>query len=272
MEKDKLEKFARVGIATKGFIYCLIGGLAAMAAFGGGGKKTGSSGALEFLSGQPFGQVLLVITAIGLVGFVFWRFYQAFKDPENNGDDAKGMIKRAGFFFSGVFYGFLAFTAFQMVVGSGSGSGSGSGGGQETVVSTLLSKPFGQVLVAILAGIFLVKAGHQLYRAYSKKFRKEVSSAQLEAKARGLVFNAGRVGYTARGIVIGIISYLTFRAAFTANTSQAGGTDDALTFIQGTFGTVALILIAVGLVAYGIFMFIKARYKEMALGTSTQYG
>lgn len=267
MEKDKLEKFARIGIATKGFVYCLIGGLAAMAAFGGGGKKTGSSGALEFLSGQPFGQILLVITAIGLLGFVFWRFYQAFKDPENNGDDAKGLAKRAGFFFSGVFYGFLAFTAIQIVAGSGSGSGSGGGGGQETVISTLLNKPFGQVLVAILAGIFLIKAIYQLYRAYSDKFREQIRTSHLESKARKLVYNAGRVGYTSRGIVIGIISYLTFRAALTANSSQAGGTDDALSFIQGTFGTVALILIAVGLVAYGIFMFIKARYKEMALSS-----
>jgi hypothetical protein len=269
MDKDKLEKFARFGIGTKGFVYCLIGVLTAMAAFGSGGKQTGSSGVLEFLSGQPFGQILLVITGVGLLGYVFWRFYQAFKDPENKGNDAKGLGKRAGYFFSGAFYGFLAFTAFQLAFGSGSGSG--GGGGQENVVSTLLSKPFGQILVGILAGIFLIKAIVQLYRAYSESFRKEVNQSQLNDKARELIFKTGRIGYTARGIVITIIAYLTFRAALSANSSQAGGTEDAFSFIQGTFGTVALILIAIGLVAYGIFMFIKARYREMVLSPSVSY-
>ena len=267
MEKDKLEKFARIGIATKGFVYCLIGGLAAIAAFGGGGRKTGSSGALKFLSGQPFGQVLLVMTAIGLLGFVFWRFYQAFVDPEDKGTDAKGLAKRFAYFFSGVFYGFLAFTALQLVFGSGSGGGSGGGGGQESVIATLLSKPYGQVLVALVAGIFLIKAIYQLHRAYSDNFKNKVKESRLTRKAGKIFFNAGRIGYTSRGIVIGIISYLTFRAAFTANTSQAGGTEDALSFIQGTFGTVALILIAIGLFAYGMFMFVKARYREMALSS-----
>ncbi|MBS0001224.1 MAG: DUF1206 domain-containing protein [Cyclobacteriaceae bacterium] len=269
MDDKKLEKFARFGIATKGFVYILIGGLAALAAFGAGGQKTGSSGVLEFIAGQPFGQILLVITALGLLGYLFWRFYQAFKDPENKGNDMKGLAKRAGYFFSGAFYGFLAFTAIQMVVGAGSGSG--SGGGQETVVATLLSKTYGQVLVALLGGIFLIKAIHQFYQAYSENFKKKLRQSKLDEKARNLVYKSGKIGFTARGIVIGIISFLTFRAAFTANSSQAGGTDDAFSFIQSTFGSVVFLLIAVGLVAYGVFMFIKARYSEIHISSNLSY-
>jgi hypothetical protein len=77
--------------------------------------------------------------------------------------------------------------------------------------------------------------------------------------------NAGRVGYTARGIVVATLSFLMFKAAFTANSNKAGGTKDAFQFLQESFGTVIFAAIALGLVAYGIFMFVKAKQRKMVL-------
>lgn len=259
---NKKEKLARFGIATKGGVYCLIGILTAMSALGMGGKKTGSSGVLDFIVQQTFGQVLLFIVGLGLAGYVFWRFYQAIEDPEDKGSDAKGIATRIGYGASGVFYAFLAFTAIKTAIGSGSGS---SGNGKESFVATLLGETYGQILVGVLAAIFLGKAAYQLWRAYSEKFRDKVTSTGLGQKAQKTILYAGKVGYTSRGIVLGIISFLTFKAAFTANSSSAGGTKDAFQFLQNEFGTIVLIAIAVGLIAYGVFMMVKARYREMSL-------
>ena len=259
---NKKEKLARFGIATKGAIYCLIGILTAMSALGTGGKKTGSSGVLDFIAQQTFGQVLLFIVGLGICGFVFWRFYQAIEDPEDKGSDAKGLARRIGYASSGVFYGFLAFIAFKTAIGAGSGS---SGNGNESFVATLLGETYGQILVGVLGAVFLGKAAYQLWRAYSEKFANKVKETGLAQKAQKLILNTGKVGYTARGIVIGIISFLTFKAAFTANSESAGGTKDAFQFLQNEFGTIVLIVIAVGLIAYGVFMFVKARYREMSL-------
>ncbi|MTI20996.1 DUF1206 domain-containing protein [Fulvivirga sp. RKSG066] len=259
---DTKEKFARFGIGAKGFVYCLIGGLTAMTAFGLGGKKTGSGGALETLSGGTFGQILLILTAVGLVGFVFWRFYQAFADPEDKGNDAKGLARRFGYFSSGVFYCFLAFTTVKILLGSSSGGGSGS---NETIVSTLLQETYGQILVGILGAIFAGKSIYQLYRALSGKFKDKVKESGLDQNTQKFVLNSGRVGYISRGIVIAIISFLTFRAAFTANSSSAGGTKQAFEFLQNEFGAITLGVIALGLFSYGVFMFIKARYREMSM-------
>ncbi|WP_165805986.1 DUF1206 domain-containing protein [Marixanthomonas spongiae] len=123
---NKKQNFARFGVATKGFVYVLIGGLTAFAAFGLGGQKSGSSNALDFISKQPFGKVLLIITAIGLLGYVFWRWYQAFADPKNNGTEFKALVKRFSYFISGAFYGFLAFSASKQVLGNTSGGGENS--------------------------------------------------------------------------------------------------------------------------------------------------
>ncbi len=259
MEKNK-ERIARFGIATKGFVYCLIGGLTLATAFGAGGKKTGSSGALETLAGQPFGKILIGLTALGLLAYIFWRFYQAIVDPEDKGDDWKGIARRLGYASSGIFYGFLAFSAIKLLFGSG---GSGGGGGNESIVSTLLSKPFGQILVGIMGFVFLCKAVYQLYRAYSGKFKDKVQAAELDNKAEKLVLRSGYVGYTARGLVIGVISYLTFVAAFNANSDSAGGTKDAFQFVQNEFGSIILGIMAAGLFCYGFFMFVKARYRSI---------
>ena len=61
-----LEKLARVGFATKGTLYAIIGVLALMTAIGEGGQTGGSSDAIQKIAQQPFGKALLVLTAIGL--------------------------------------------------------------------------------------------------------------------------------------------------------------------------------------------------------------
>ncbi|WP_050776349.1 DUF1206 domain-containing protein [Algoriphagus machipongonensis] len=144
------ESIARFGIATKGFVYILIGALTFMAAIGTGGSKSGSSDALKFLRDNTFGSILLGITAAGLVAYVFWRFYQAIMDPDKEGTDYKGIGNRLGFFSSGVFYGLMAFSAIKILIGNGSESLES----QESLIATALSKPFGQAIVLIIATIF----------------------------------------------------------------------------------------------------------------------
>ena len=76
-QSDWVAKFGRVGYAAKGVVYIIVGVLAAQAAFGGGGATTGSRGAIRSIADEPFGQVLLVLTALGLAGYAVWRLVMA---------------------------------------------------------------------------------------------------------------------------------------------------------------------------------------------------
>ncbi|MFO7977875.1 MAG: DUF1206 domain-containing protein [Bacteroidales bacterium] len=262
--EEKKEKIMRFGIGTKGFVYCLIGGLTLMAALGQGGSKSDSGGALEFLRSNPFGMILLGATTAGILAYVFWRFYQAIKDPEEKGNDTKGLAKRAGYLASGIFYSFLAFTAVDMLLGLGGGGG-GSGNSQETIAARALSQPFGQILVAVIATGFLGKALYQMYRAYTEKYRKKLKEQGLSDKTQKLVLTLGKLGYTARGIVIGVIAFLFYKAALTYNSDQAGGTSDAFGYLQDQFGTIVMAIIAAGLIMYGVFLIVKARHRDMSM-------
>lgn len=264
--KDEgLKKIARFGMFAKGAVYVILGVLTAMAAFGQGGQTAGKSDSLQFVYQQPFGKILLGILALGLISYVVWRFIQAFRDPENKGSDKSGIATRIGYASSGVLYGLIAFEAVRMVFSGGSSGGGGGGNQQETLVSTLLGQPFGQILVGIVAVVFFGKAAYQIYRAVSGKFAKKIQDSELDHRVKDTLRKAGFVGYIARGIVIGIIGYLFLRAAIEANPNQAGGTVEAFQFIQtnSAWGTIMLGIIAIGLACYGVFMFVKARYRVL---------
>ncbi len=259
---DGVLKLARLGMFAKGAIYCILGVLTTLAAFNIGGQTAGKSDALKFLYEQPFGKILLAILTVGLLGYVVWRFVQAIKDPENAGDDTKGIMTRIGYAASGVFYGFLTFEAAKMLFRGGS-SGSSDSKNQE-LVGQLLDKPFGQILVGIVAVVFIGKAIYQFYRAYSGSFTKKVRDSNLQQDVKNLVRKAGVAGYTARGVVIGIIGYFFLKAAIQANPGQAQGSEGAFKFIESSpFGPYLLAIVAIGLVCYGVFMFVKARYRVM---------
>jgi hypothetical protein len=70
-------------------------------------------GALQTIYDQSFGQFLLAVVAIGLLGFALWCVVQAWFDTEGKGRDAKGIICRLGYAVTGVSYFILAFEAFQ---------------------------------------------------------------------------------------------------------------------------------------------------------------
>ena len=252
---NKKQNFARFGVATKGLVYFLIGGLTALGAFGLGGEKSGSSNALDFISQQIFGKILLIITAIGLIGYMFWRWYQVFADPKGIGTDFKAIVKRVSYFISGAFYGFLAFSAVKQIIDSSSGGGK----------SSFLMKLLDYKIVVIIIGLALLgKSIYEFYQAYSGKFREEVDEAGLGHKAKKGVINAGKIGFTARGIVVGIMSFLMFRAAFSASGEKVDKTQ-AFDFLQNEFGSLVMGIIAVGLIAYGVFMFIKAKYSSLSV-------
>ncbi len=253
------ENIARFGIATKGFVYTLIGALTFMAAIGSRGSNSGSSDALKFLQNNTLGTILLGTTATGLLAYVLWRFYQAIRDPDKEGNDYKGIGNRLGFFSSGVFYSLLAFSAFEILIGFGGKSGVE----RELLIATALRKPFGQVIVLIIATIFLGRAIFQMFIAFTNFYKKRVKAQNLGPKGQKLMVTLGKIGYTSRGIVIGVIAFLTYRAAFSSSSEEAEGTKEAFSFLQNEFGTIVLSLVALGLAMYGIFLLFNARYRDM---------
>lgn len=256
---DWIEKLARIGYATKGIVYVIVGVLALQAAFGAGGSTEGTRGAIREIGDEPFGQILLVLTAIGLLGYSLWRFVQAALDVEREGSDAEGIGKRIGYAISGLAYVFLAWTAASIVFGWGS---SGSGNSRQEWTATLMAQPFGRWIVGII-GVVIIGVGlHHFYRAYKAKFMEEYKTGMMERKEEKWARRIGQFGLSARGIVFCLIGTFFIQAALQAQPSEAQGLSGALeTLAAQPYGPWLLGLVAAGLVAYGVYCFSRARYR-----------
>jgi hypothetical protein len=230
-----IERLGRFGYAAKGVVYVLIGILAAQAAFGLGGETTDTQGALREIAQAPFGQFLIGLVAVGLVGFALWSMVQAIMDTEGKGTDAKGIIRRAGYAGVGVIHIGLAFTALQLMLGTGGDeSGEASAKGW---TATLLSQPFGQWLVGIVGAITIGIGLHHLYRGYKAGFREELKLSEMSNSEQRWTTLVGQMGYGAIGIIFGIIGTFLIVAAIQAQPEEARGLSGALAALaQQSYG------------------------------------
>ena len=89
----------RVGFAARGVVFLLIGGFLGLAALHASSSEVhGLGGALQALQQQPYGWVLLALTALGLLAFGLFGLVQAryrhIDAPDL--DDAKAAVARMG--------------------------------------------------------------------------------------------------------------------------------------------------------------------------------
>lgn len=252
---DWIESVARTGYAGKGVIYAVIGGLAVQQAIGSGGGTSGSRGALREIASAPFGQIALGLVAVGLVAYVIWRFVQAIWDPEGkvSDDDKKRWGTRLFYLGSALIYGVLAYYAVSLLLGT---DGGGSGAGW---VAELMSLTWGAILVGAVGVGIVIRGIYQFVKAYTDTFTERISARELGHTTHKWVLRVSRLGLTARGIVFAIIGSSVLYAAVTRNPDQARDLEGALDFLttspwlQGALG--------VGLFAYAIYQWIKARYR-----------
>ena len=254
-----IERLARLGFAAKAVLYMTVGGLAARAALGlGGNAAPDSRSAMKSLLETSYGRPLIALIALGLVGYTAWRIVEGVKDPEHRGHGAKGIALRARSIATGILHGALALSAIRLAMLQPD-----SGGGQQkSWAARALSTPGGEIA---LWGVALSLIGYGLYQVYKgvkSKLDKRLSLGRMSYRARHAVIGISRFGIAARGVVFGIMGVLLARAVKNHNPNEAGGISEALRELI-SYGKWPFVVISVGLIAYGVYQLIEARYRRI---------
>lgn len=245
-----IQSLARLGYASIGIVYMLVG---VFAFLGERREVGGQETAFRHIARLPFGRFALLVMMAGLAGYALWRILSAITDSERRGSDAKGMALRAASFSRGVAY---ATIAFELLRGT---RGSGGDHRAKHWTATVMDKPFGVWLVA-LTGLGIIAYGvYQLYAAWDAKLSKRISLGEMSARARRNVVAISRFGIGARGLVFLVIGGSLIRAAWKHSAAAVHGTSGALRVLP----TPLLIPIGAGLIAYGIYALVNARYRRI---------
>jgi Domain of Unknown Function (DUF1206) len=252
--------FVRWGIVSKGVLYVLVGAIAVDVSVAGGERVQDRGGALTALADTWSGKLLVGAVAAGLLGYAGWRLMEAVLGRTIEGDEHAAWWKRLGYAARALWYiGLFAVAASVLAGADESGEKE-----EERVTARILEWPAGRWLVAAV-GLGILGAGvFNLWRGFTGRFRKRLKLRKLgEVEER--VFTAfGVLGHLARGLVFGLIGFFLVRAAYRYDPDEAIGLDGALAkVLRQDYGDTLLGFVAAGLLAYGLYCFVEARYREI---------
>lgn len=262
-DSTAVEGIARAGLVARGLMYCVVALLALQIAWGDRRDDADREGAFEAIARQPFGRALLLALVAGFAAYAVWRLVQVFVvDEENLG---KRWAKRVAFLGRAGIYAAGAYTALRLATSSSNGSRDGQSGEEERAwTARLLEWPAGRALVI---GVGLAVIGYGLwngYRALQGKWKKKLDLHEASPTTRAWATRVAAVGLGARMVIFLLVGVFLIQAAWQYDPSEAVGVDGALRRLADrAWGTWLLVAVALGLLAYGLYSFVEARYRRV---------
>jgi len=250
---------AKAGYAARGVVYLIIGSMAFLAAFG-ASETPDTRGALRQVLHQPFGEALVWVLVVGLLGYALWRLVQSLLDTDDHGLDPRGLAVRAGLLASAGTYAALAVYCLSML-GLFADDDPGEGAG---TIGRAMSELVGARFVALgLAAIFTGMAGAHFWKALRRKYAPHFHA---DAAAMRVIHPVSITGLIARGLVFAVIAVLLGYRFLSADGGDSAPPDirDALAFVQDLpFGQWLLAALGLGLVAFAAYSFIEAVWRRI---------
>jgi fumarate reductase subunit D len=255
-DSDELGLLARAGFFARGVMYIVIGWTALLIAFGKTDEQADRTTALHDLSGTPLGALALWLLVIGFFGMALWRLSEGVFGGHGRKPASRLMsLGRAGI------YAVLGYSVLKYALGEGSPQ---SGNQQAVDLTTTLMHRDGGRAVVVIVGLVMIAGGLYMgYQAWRKSFLRELRLSRISASTRRAIEWLGRAGGVARGVVFVTAGVFLVVAADHAQPDRAEGLDSSLRALATTpFGPLVLVLVAIGLVMFGLFSCCEARWRR----------
>lgn len=243
------------GCVSTGIIYVAIGVIALLSFLKLKQGGADESSLFAFLNDFIIGKVFIWIILLGTVSYILWRIYETIKDPYGYGKQAGGIAKRTGIALSTIADVLIAYAAIAVLLGTDNSQTNGQPYEERQLVKGILEESFGNWLVICVGSVIFITALVQFFYGVTRGYKERLDIDHLGSTMRRLIHFLAGAGYLARGIIIGIIGFFCIKAGILKNARYVVNTDKAFDFIGDHVGHVYFILVAVGTIFYGLFMF-----------------
>ena len=254
--RDVAEGAGRAGLVARGVIYLVVAVLAARIALRApDDQQADQRGALAEVAEHSFGSALLVLLAVGFGCYALWRAVRAVTGEER---EEPAPHKRLADVGRVVLHISLMLTTISVLRDDGADEQPND---SQEWTARLMAEGWGRWVVG-LAGLVLLGGGLWLIRrGFGEDFRKHLE------RLRGWVVTLGKVGHIGRGIAFAFIGAFVVRAAVRFDPSEPIGLDLALRDLAGSgWGRVVVLVVAVGLGAFGAFSVAESRDRRVLDG------
>lgn len=260
MKTDKKKRFfihylPIYGCISTGLIYTAIGVIAILSflQIKEGGADEGSL--LAFMYDYLAGKIFVWIVLLGTLSYIVWRIFEAIRDPYNYGNNWQGISRRLGIGLSSIADIFIAYSAIMVILGISEIQTDGQPEEQREMVGSMLREGWGDIAIITLGTVIAITAIIQFYYGITRGYRERLNIKHFSEEIKKLIHFFAWIGYTARGIIIGIIGFFFIKAGIVEDPGFVVNTDKAFNFIGENVGHLPFILVAIGTICYGLFMF-----------------
>lgn len=254
-----VKQYIMLGYGAKGTVYLFIGILAIQAAIVPNRQASGTYGTLTFLIRQPFGKLFICLLAIALLGYVLRRLLQTVLTPgKSNPWSFQNILQRLGYIMSGLSYAGVAYSALNLVLELGEADDT-----IEDLANQIFDQALGEWLI-LLGGVAVTTIGlGYVYGAYTGSYISDFQSDDIHHRLEKWTTRIGKLGVAARGIAFVLMGIFLVEAAIAGNSQLAGGLQNTLRVIADKpMGWLWLSLIGLGMVCYGLYMYVAAIYRR----------
>jgi hypothetical protein len=254
-----LDRGIRVGLVAYGMVHLLIGWLGLQLAFGDRTETASSTGAMQELARQPFGEIVVFAIVGGLFVLVLWRLLEVSVGHRDKTPGVDRWWARSISAFKGAVYAALGLTGLSVVVSAESFPGG------STWTQAVMGWPAGPWVIAAVALATVAYGTNHVRRGLAEKYAKHLSAGGRTGEAGVAYLVLGKIGYIGKGIAIAIVGGLMLVGALTRDESQSGNLDHALrTLLTYPFGQTLVVVISAGMLCFGIFCLARARHLSRA--------
>jgi hypothetical protein len=260
MPKSEKKFFVRYlpmyGCISTGIIYLGIGIIAILSFLKIKQGGADESSMMEFLDDYLLGKIGIWIILLGSVCYIIWRIYETVNDPYDYGKEWKGLGIRSGIALSTIADAFIVFSAIQVLLGTGNIQEDGDPEEQRQLVAGILQENWGEWVIISIGIIISFTAIIQFIYGITQGYKERLDIAHFSQWKKKIVHVLAWAGYFARGIILGIIGFFFIKAGILEDAEWVVNTDKAFDFIGDQVGHFYFILVALGTILYGIFMFV----------------